>query len=146
MDGCESHLLRSNRILILASAVFYYSSSDHGSLDPASLFDAHALIKSEIGKGMLLNSSELLCLMSTIGAALLFALALLAAGQSASIVATVAGQSVSEGFLRWKVSVRTSFSDSTIVFSDQNLSACRPPPSHPYAWVNTINDRRHFCG
>jgi metal iron transporter len=38
-------------------------------------------------------------------AALLFALALLAAGQSSSIIATVAGQSVSEGFLRWKVSV-----------------------------------------
>lgn len=40
-----------------------------------------------------------------IAAALLFTLALLASGQSASIVATVAGQSVSEGFLNWKVSV-----------------------------------------
>ncbi|KAH7915686.1 natural resistance-associated macrophage protein-domain-containing protein [Hygrophoropsis aurantiaca] len=76
-------------ILILASAVFYYGTSGgHGSESPASLFDAHTLIKNIIGKP----------------AALLFALALLASGQSASIVATVAGQSVSEGFLRWKVS------------------------------------------
>jgi len=45
---------------------------------------------------------------AVIAAALLFALALLASGQSASIVATLAGQSVSEGFLRWNVSVRES--------------------------------------
>ncbi|KAL4067309.1 natural resistance-associated macrophage protein-domain-containing protein [Scleroderma yunnanense] len=75
-------------ILILASAVFYYASGAQGSLSPATLFDAHTLIKDTIGKP----------------AALLFALALLASGQSASIVATLAGQSVSEGFLRWKVS------------------------------------------
>ncbi|OAX42092.1 Nramp-domain-containing protein [Rhizopogon vinicolor AM-OR11-026] len=75
-------------ILILASAVFYYGSGARGSESPASLFDAHTLINNTIGKG----------------AALLFALALLASGQSASIVATVAGQSVSEGFLNWKVS------------------------------------------
>lgn len=36
--------------------------------------------------------------------ATLFALALLAAGQSSSIVATLAGQVISEGFIRWKVS------------------------------------------
>jgi len=39
------------------------------------------------------------------GAATIFALALLSSGQSASLVATVAGQMVSEGFLRWRVSV-----------------------------------------
>lgn len=38
-------------------------------------------------------------------AAFLFAFALLAAGQSSSIIATVAGQAVSEGFLQWRVSV-----------------------------------------
>ncbi|KIJ66416.1 hypothetical protein HYDPIDRAFT_26767 [Hydnomerulius pinastri MD-312] len=75
-------------ILILASAVFYYESGAYGTMAPASLFDAHTLIRDTIGKP----------------AALLFALALLASGQSASIVATVAGQSVSEGFLHWKVS------------------------------------------
>lgn len=75
-------------ILILASAVFYYGSGARGTESPASLFDAHTLINDTIGQA----------------AALLFALALLASGQSASIIATVAGQSVSEGFLNWKVS------------------------------------------
>jgi NRAMP (natural resistance-associated macrophage protein)-like metal ion transporter len=42
-----------------------------------------------------------------IAAAFLFALALLAAGQSSSIIATVAGQAVAEGFLQWKISVST---------------------------------------
>ncbi|KAG9313960.1 smf Mn2+ and Fe2+ transporter [Chiua virens] len=78
----------NSALLILSSAVFYYNSGAYGSESPASLFEAHSLIKDAIGKG----------------AALLFALALLASGQSASIIATVAGQSVSEGFLRWKVS------------------------------------------
>ena len=43
-----------------------------------------------------------------LAAATLFAIALLAAGQSSSIIATVAGQAVSEGFLRWRVSVSTA--------------------------------------
>ena len=68
--------------------------------------------------------------MLSIGAAILFAIALLAAGQvelisfflkaldstlsqSASIIATVAGQAVSEGFLRWRVSVRFHPSSKT---------------------------------
>ncbi|KAF8559925.1 Nramp-domain-containing protein [Imleria badia] len=72
------------------NAVFYYNSGAYGSDSPASLFDAHALIKSRLGNGK--------C------AALLFALALLASGQSASVVGTVAAQCVSEGFLHWKVS------------------------------------------
>ncbi|KAI6048030.1 natural resistance-associated macrophage protein-domain-containing protein [Pisolithus marmoratus] len=80
-------------ILVLASAVFYYGSGAQGSLSPASLFDAHDLIRDTIGKP----------------AALLFALALLASGQSASIIATLAGQSVSEGFLHWRVSVGLLF-------------------------------------
>ncbi|KAI0783150.1 natural resistance-associated macrophage protein [Abortiporus biennis] len=73
-------------ILILASAVFYYGASAGNG--PASLFDAHDLLRDVVGKA----------------AATLFALALLAAGQSASIIATMAGQTVSEGFLRWRVS------------------------------------------
>lgn len=44
-------------------------------------------------------------LMAGVGAATLFALALLASGQSSTIIATMAGQTVSEGFLRWRVSV-----------------------------------------
>ncbi|KAF7791103.1 hypothetical protein EIP86_002064 [Pleurotus ostreatoroseus] len=81
-------------ILILASAVFYYgpgaasSASGTADADPASLFDAYALLRDLVGQG----------------AATLFALALLASGQSSSVIATVAGQTVSEGFLRWRVS------------------------------------------
>ncbi|THH26579.1 hypothetical protein EUX98_g7610 [Antrodiella citrinella] len=74
-------------ILILASAVFFYGSGK-GSGSPASLFDAHALLKDVVGEG----------------AATLFAIALLASGQSSSIIATMAGQTVSEGFLRWRIS------------------------------------------
>jgi metal iron transporter len=43
--------------------------------------------------------------MCFLAAATLFAIALLAAGQSSSIIATVAGQAVSEGFLQWRLSV-----------------------------------------
>lgn len=75
-------------ILILASAVFHYGEGkDQGG--PASLFDAYDLLQRIVGQG----------------AATLFALALLAAGQSSSIIATMAGQTVSEGFLRWRTSV-----------------------------------------
>ncbi|THU79099.1 hypothetical protein K435DRAFT_698645, partial [Dendrothele bispora CBS 962.96] len=73
-------------ILILASAVFFYGNVD-GAGD-AGLFDAYDLIKELVGPG----------------AATIFALALLFAGQSSSIIATVAGQAVAEGFIRWRVS------------------------------------------
>lgn len=56
------------------------------------------------------NLTICVCLRSLIGCsaavAILFALALLASGQSSSIIATLAGQIVSEGFIRWRVSVR----------------------------------------
>lgn len=72
----------------MASAVFFYNDiNEDGS---ASLFDAYDLIRDMVGSS----------------AATLFAVALLAAGQSSSIIATVAGQAVSEGFLQWRVSVR----------------------------------------
>ncbi|KAI0033957.1 natural resistance-associated macrophage protein-domain-containing protein [Vararia minispora EC-137] len=70
-------------ILILAAAV-----SRNNSQATDNLFAAADLISSTVGHG----------------AAIVFALALLCAGQSASLVATVAGQIVSEGFLRWHVS------------------------------------------
>ncbi|KAF8645422.1 hypothetical protein AX16_007825 [Volvariella volvacea WC 439] len=81
-------VLINSLILILASAVFYYGSGSTGDSDPASLFDAYDLIRDLVGQG----------------AATLFAIALLSAGQSSSIIATVAGQAVSEGFLQWRVS------------------------------------------
>ena len=90
-----------NRILILAAAVFYVPGADNEGT--ASLPDAFQLIKNVVGKG----------------AAILFALALLCAGQSASITATVAGQVVCEGFIRMKVSVSFGFLLQFL---------CPPPP------------------
>ena len=39
-----------DRILILASAVFFYRFGQDGSESPASLFDAYDLLKSMVGK------------------------------------------------------------------------------------------------
>ncbi len=41
----------------------------------------------------------------TPAAGVIFALALLSAGQTSSITATLAGQVVSEGFIEWRISV-----------------------------------------
>ncbi|KAI0800526.1 natural resistance-associated macrophage protein [Fomes fomentarius] len=76
----------NSMILILSSAVFFNRNT--GPEDPADLFDAFDLLKNTMGKP----------------AAILFALALLASGQSSSIIATLAGQIVSEGFIRWRLS------------------------------------------
>jgi len=80
----------NSAILILAAAVFYKGSDDRdGDNDvPAGLFEAHDLIKARIGSA----------------AAFIFALALVCAGQMSSITVTLAGQSVSEGFIEWKIS------------------------------------------
>ncbi|PPQ94583.1 hypothetical protein CVT25_011895 [Psilocybe cyanescens] len=86
-------------ILMLASAVFFYGQGISDNMNAASLFDAYDLIRDIVGQP----------------AATLFAVALLAAGQilisfygvllqSSSIIATVAGQAVCEGFLQWRVS------------------------------------------
>ncbi|WWD16741.1 hypothetical protein CI109_101172 [Kwoniella shandongensis] len=77
----------NSSILTLAGAAFYYNNSGADTSN-ADLFGAYDLIKSYIGKG----------------AAIIFALALLCAGQSASITATLAGQVVSEGFINWRTS------------------------------------------
>ncbi len=46
-------------------------------------------------------------LLGTVAASTLFAVALLASGQSATIVGTLAGQVVMEGFMRWRISPAT---------------------------------------
>ncbi|KAE8540828.1 hypothetical protein D1P53_003192 [Cryptococcus gattii VGV] len=76
----------NSSILTLAGAVYFYN--ERPPSDEADLFGAFELIKSYIGHA----------------AAIIFALALLCAGQSASITATLAGQVVSEGFINWKTS------------------------------------------
>jgi len=71
-------------ILVLAAAVFHAT----GRFDVADLGDAHTLLTPLLG-GM---------------AATLFAVALLASGQSSTITGTLAGQIVMEGFLNIRVS------------------------------------------
>ncbi|KAJ3986874.1 natural resistance-associated macrophage protein-domain-containing protein [Lentinula detonsa] len=78
----------NSMILILSSAVFFRGNGSSHNQSAAGLFDAYDLIRDAVGQG----------------AATLFAIALLAAGQSSSLIATIAGQAVAEGFLRWRVS------------------------------------------
>ncbi|KAJ4491203.1 natural resistance-associated macrophage protein-domain-containing protein [Lentinula edodes] len=78
----------NSMILILSSAVFFSGNGSGQTQLAAGLFDAYDLIRSAVGRS----------------AATLFAIALLAAGQSSSLIATIAGQAVAEGFLRWRVS------------------------------------------
>lgn len=73
-------------ILTVAGAAFFYTGQNPNN---ATLQGAFELIMSYIGNA----------------AAIIFALALLCAGQSASITATLAGQIVSEGFINWRTSV-----------------------------------------
>lgn len=71
-------------ILILAAATFYAS----GMHDVADIQDAHKLLEPMLGTGW---------------AATLFALALIAAGQSSTITGTLAGQIVMEGYLNLRI-------------------------------------------
>jgi metal iron transporter len=77
----------NSSILTLAGATFFYGDTGASS-DDADLSGAHRLVSDYVGNA----------------AGIIFALALLCAGQSASITATLAGQIVSEGFLEWKTS------------------------------------------
>ncbi|WFD35584.1 Manganese transporter smf1 [Malassezia cuniculi] len=79
----------NSAILIVASAAFYYGNNSEGDTEVvADLFRAYELLHDTVGKVP----------------AILFAVALLAAGQSASITVTLAGQIISEGFIHWRVS------------------------------------------
>ncbi|KAG6889366.1 hypothetical protein C0995_001431 [Termitomyces sp. Mi166 len=80
----------NSAILILSATVFFEGPDDHDhpTETPAGLFDAYALIVKHMGNG----------------AGTLFALALLCAGQTSSITATLSGQIVAEGFIEWRVS------------------------------------------
>jgi manganese transport protein len=71
-------------ILILAAAVFYKS----GRTDVAEIQDAHQLLDKLLGNKL---------------APILFAVALIAAGQSSTVTGTLAGQIVMEGYLRLRI-------------------------------------------
>jgi manganese transport protein len=76
--------LVNGAILVLAAATFYKA----GRHEVASLMDAHALLEPLLGSFL---------------APILFALGLLAAGQSSTITGTMAGQVVMEGFVSWRL-------------------------------------------
>src|SRR6185503_4132359 len=71
-------------ILILAAAVFYY----HGQSSVAKIEDAHRLLQPLLGSKL---------------APILFAVALIASGQSSTITGTLAGQIVMEGYLQLRI-------------------------------------------
>lgn len=78
-------------ILIVAGAAFYYNSTGKGESargkEVGSLQDAYNLLRAYLGKG----------------SAIIFSIALLTSAEAASVTVTLAGQVVSEGFIRWKV-------------------------------------------
>lgn len=70
------------------------------------LFEAHDIIQARVGPGMCSAVTSTMLSHRAISAfGVIFAVALLCAGQTASITATLAGQIVSEGFIEWRVSV-----------------------------------------
>jgi manganese transport protein len=71
-------------ILVLAASVFYTA----GRTDVAEIKDAHKLLKDFLGTNL---------------APILFAIALIAAGQSSTVTGTLAGQIVMEGYLRLRI-------------------------------------------
>ena len=71
-------------ILVLAATVFYYK----GRTDVAEIKVAHELLEPMLGSGL---------------APTLFAIALIASGQSSTITGTLAGQIVMEGYLRLRI-------------------------------------------
>ncbi|CAG8532278.1 3938_t:CDS:2 [Paraglomus brasilianum] len=77
-------LFVNSAILIVAAANFFYSDSQQ---EVADLFDAHRLLSRYLSPA----------------AGILFALALLIAGQSSTLTATMAGQVVMEGFTGWRI-------------------------------------------
>ncbi|KAJ6520267.1 natural resistance-associated macrophage protein-domain-containing protein [Mycena sanguinolenta] len=77
-----------NSLILILSGTVFYGGTDQNMNKSAGIFDAYNIIHHNVGPP----------------AATIFAIALLAAGQSSSIIATVAGQAVAEGFLNWRVS------------------------------------------
>jgi metal iron transporter len=67
---------------MLASAVFFYGRGNTvGNSSPASLFDAYDLIRDLVGQGTISMTTQSYGPHLCVGAATLFAVALLAAGQ-----------------------------------------------------------------
>ena len=77
-------LFINGAILVLAAAAFHWS----GHQDVAEIQDAYKLLSPLLGMGI---------------ASILFAVALLASGQNSTLIGTLAGQIVMEGFLNFRI-------------------------------------------
>jgi manganese transport protein len=77
-------MLINAAIMVLAAAAFHQTGYQH----VADIQDAHELLAPIVGTGV---------------ASVLFAIALLAAGQSSTFTGTIAGQIIMEGFLNMKI-------------------------------------------
>jgi manganese transport protein len=87
-------------ILVLAAIVFYGKSS-------ITVAGGGVVPLTETTDWIRAAYLTLAPLLGTAAASTLFAIALLASGQSATIVGTLAGQVVMEGFMRWRISPAT---------------------------------------
>jgi len=83
-------------ILVLAALVFYGKTS-------VTVAGGHVVQFNDSTDWIQAANLTLAPLMGTAAASVLFAVALLASGQSATIVGTMAGQVVMEGFMHWKI-------------------------------------------
>src|SRR5208282_3792103 len=83
-------------ILVLAAMVFY-GKSGAVSGGQTYVFDANT-------DWIRVAYLTLAPLLGTVAASFLFAIALLASGQSSTITGTLAGQVVMEGFMHWRIS------------------------------------------
>jgi manganese transport protein len=83
-------------ILVLAAIVFHGPSS-------VTLPDTGEVVEYETADWIMVAPKTLAPLLGTAAASTLFAIALLASGQSSTITGTLAGQVVMEGFLHWRV-------------------------------------------
>jgi len=83
-------------ILVLAAIVFYGKTS-------VTVPGGHVVQFNDSTDWIQAANLTLAPLMGTAAASVLFAVALLASGQSATIVGTMAGQVVMEGFMHWKI-------------------------------------------
>ena len=87
-------------ILVLAAIVFYGKSS-------VTVAGGAVVPLNESTDWIRAAYLTLAPLLGTVAASTLFAIALLASGQSATVVGTLAGQVVMEGFMRWRISPAT---------------------------------------
>lgn len=99
-------------ILIVAGAAFYYNSTGNAGeergKEVGSLQDAYNLLRGYLGKG----------------SAIVFAIALLASAEAASVTVTLSGQIVSEGFIRWKIHPFTRRLLTRLIAMVPSLAVC----------------------